>query len=59
MKDKKKVTDHRSNKDIMKKVLDHIGKYKFFLLFSIVLAAVSVVLTLYIPILTGQAVDCI
>jgi ATP-binding cassette subfamily B protein len=43
----------------MKKVLDHIGKYKFFLLFSIVLAAVSVVLTLYIPILTGQAVDCI
>jgi len=32
MKDKKKVTDHRSNKDIMKKVLDHIGKYKFFLL---------------------------
>ena len=59
MKDKKKITDHRSNKDIMKKVLDHIGKYKFFLLFSIVLAAVSVVLTLYIPILTGQAVDCI
>lgn len=59
MKDKKKITDHRSNKDIMKKVLDHIGKYKFFLLFSIGLAAVSVVLTLYIPILTGQAVDCI
>ena len=59
MKDKKKITDHRSNKDIMKKVLDHIGKYKVFLLFSIVLAAVSVVLTLYIPILTGQAVDCI
>ena len=59
MKDKKKITDHRSNKDIMKKVLDHIGKYKFILLFSIVLAAVSVVLTLYIPILTGQAVDCI
>ncbi len=52
MKDKK-------NKDIFKKVLDHIGKYKIFLFLSIVLAAVSVVLTLYIPILTGQAVDCI
>jgi len=59
MKDKKKITDHKSNKDILKKVLDHIGKYKFFLFLSIVLAAVSVILTLYIPILTGQAVDCI
>ncbi len=59
MKDKKKITDHKSNKDILKKVLDHIGKYKIFLLLSIVLAAISVILTLYIPILTGQAVDCI
>ncbi len=59
MKDKKKATDHRSNKDILKKVLHHIGKYKIFLLLSIVLAAISVILTLYIPILTGQAVDCI
>ena len=47
------------NQDILKKVLDHIGKYKIFLFFSIVLAAISVILTLYIPILTGQAVDCI
>ena len=59
MKDKKKITDHRSNHEILKKVLDHIGKYKIFLLLSIVLAAISVILTLYIPILTGQAVDCI
>lgn len=47
------------NKGILKKVLKHIGKYKFFLLCSIVLAAISVILTLYIPILTGKAVDCI
>ncbi len=47
------------NQEILKKVLDHIGKYKIFLFFSIVLAAISVILTLYIPILTGQAVDCI
>ncbi len=47
------------NKQILKKVLNHIGKYKIFLFFSIVLAAISVILTLYIPILTGQAVDCI
>ncbi len=47
------------NKQILKKVLNYIGKYKIFLFFSIVLAAISVILTLYIPILTGQAVDCI
>jgi ATP-binding cassette subfamily B protein len=50
---------NNNNKDIIKKVLNHIGKYKFFLLLSIILAAISVILTLYIPILTGQAVDCI
>lgn len=59
MKDKKKSIDIASNQEILKKVLDHIGKYKIFLFFSIVLAAISVILTLYIPILTGQAVDCI
>ncbi len=48
-----------TNKNIIKTVLFHIGKYKFYLLFSIIMAAVSVVLTLYIPILTGKAVDCI
>lgn len=49
----------KNNKTIVKKVLDHIGKYKIFLLLSIILAAISVALTLYIPILTGNAVDCI
>ena len=48
-----------SNKDIIKQVLNYIGKYKIFLVFSIIMAAVSVILTLYIPILTGEAVDCI
>lgn len=59
MKDKKKSIDIVSNKEILKKVLTHIGKYKIFLFFSILFAAVSVILTLYIPILTGEAVDCI
>ena len=56
---KKKSEDFGSNKGILKKVLNHIGRYKFVLFFSIILAAVSVILTLYIPILTGEAVDCI
>ena len=49
----------KNNQQIVKKVLYHIGKYKFFLLLSIIMAAVSVALTLYIPILTGDVVDCI
>ena len=49
----------KNNQQIMKKVLHHIGKYKFFLLLSIIMAAASVALTLYIPILTGDAIDCI
>ena len=49
----------KNNQQIIKKVLRHIGKYKFFLLLSIIMAAVSVALTLYIPILTGDVVDCI
>lgn len=51
--------EENNTKEILKKVLHHIGKYKIFLILSIILAAVSVALTLYIPILTGNAVDCI
>ena len=43
----------------IKKVLQYLGKYRIFLIFSILLAALSVALTLYIPKLTGQAVDYI
>lgn len=43
----------------IKRVLSYIGKYKFFLVVSVVFAAVSVALTLYAPILIGRAIDCI
>ena len=43
----------------LKQVMRYLGKYKIFLVFSIILAAVSVALTLYIPKLTGHAVDYI
>ncbi|MBP5280901.1 MAG: ABC transporter ATP-binding protein [Lachnospiraceae bacterium] len=39
------------------KVFQYVKKYWFMLLLSFVLAAVTVALTLYIPILTGEAVD--
>lgn len=41
----------------LKKVFRYLGKYRVFVLFSVLLAAVSVALTLYVPKLTGYAVD--
>ena len=41
----------------VKKVLAHIKKYRLLLLLSILLAAFTVVLTLYVPILIGRAID--
>lgn len=46
-------------KDTLKKVLQYISKYWFMVALSVILAAVTVVLTLYVPILTGDAVDLI
>ena len=53
MSDKKKSI----NKNTWKKVMKHIRRYWFAVAMSLVLAAVTVVLTLYVPILTGEAVD--
>lgn len=47
------------NRHVIKKVLLRIKKYWLFLVLSIVAAALTVVSTLYVPILTGNAVDCI
>lgn len=41
------------------KVLHYIGKYSIYLVFSLIFAAVTVALTLYLPILTGDALDLI
>ena len=43
----------------LKKVLKYLGKYRYFLAGSILCAAISVSLTLYIPKLTGNAIDYI
>ncbi len=49
---KKKV-----NKSTLKKVLRYVGRYKTHLFVSIFLAASSVALSLYIPVLAGKAID--
>lgn len=46
-------------KDTILKVLRYIRKYQFQVILSLALAALTVALTLYIPILTGDAVDLI
>ena len=51
--DKKKV----NQKETLLKVLAYIRPYKFLMALTIIMAAVSVALTLYLPILTGDAVD--
>ena len=43
----------------IRRILHYIQNYRGHVILSILLAAVTVVLTLYIPILTGQAVDTI
>ena len=49
----------KSQSETLKKVFRFLGKYRIFVVLSILLAAVSVALTLYIPKLTGYAVDYI
>ncbi len=44
---------------VLKKVLVRVKKYSAGLVASLVLAAVYVVMSLYIPILVGQAIDCV
>ena len=45
--------------ETLREVVRRLGRYRIFLVFSVLLAAVSVALTLYIPKLTGNAVDYI
>lgn len=43
----------------VKKLLRYIRRYTWLILASLLFAGVSAVLTLYVPILTGRAIDCI
>ncbi len=48
---------NKKNKNTFLRVLDYMGKYKIFFVLSIVFATITVALTLYVPVLVGQAVD--
>lgn len=49
--------DQVSSKEVLKKVIGVISNYRLLVILSIVLAAVSVILQLYVPVLFGDAID--
>lgn len=48
-----------SQSDTLKKVLSYISRYKIYIFLSLITAAVTVASSLYVPILTGNAIDYI
>ena len=57
MKAKNKPVEGVNSAEVLKKLLARIAKYRLLLVLSIILAAATVVLQLYVPILFGDAID--
>ncbi len=55
----KKIKKSSAPKGTLKKVLKYVGRHGFLMAVSVILAAVTVALTLYAPILIGDAIDLI
>ncbi len=53
----KKNTKKKLDKNVIRQVLHYLRRYGFLLALSLISAAVSAVLSLYIPILVGRAID--
>ena len=53
------MADKKDQKVVLKKVLLRIRPYSFGVIVALLLATVNVVMSLYIPILVGEAIDCI
>ena len=49
----------KKNKSTFVKLLKRIKKHSFFIIVSLIMAAVTVATTLYVPILVGRGIDCI
>lgn len=56
---KNKESNNALQSQTLKEVFNYIRKYMAFVILSIVFAALTVAMTLYVPILTGNAVDMI
>ena len=53
------MEEKRSQTQTIQKILSYLKKYRFLIALSLLLAALSVALTLYVPILAGDAIDLI
>ena len=53
------MSDKKNQRAVLKKVLLRIRPYRFGVIFALLLATVNVIMSLYIPILVGDAIDCI
>ncbi len=49
----------KNGRHIVKEVLSYIGSYKLLLFLSVVIASASVALTVYLPVILGNAIDLI
>ena len=57
MSSKHKDLDKNKSMETLKRILDYIGQYRWGVIMSLILALITVAGTLYVPILTGRAVD--
>ena len=57
MSNMKKIEKNEKQKETLIKVLKYMKPYRWLVVLTILMAAVSVALTLYLPVLTGNAVD--
>ncbi len=55
----KKKNENINSGEVLKKLLGRIARYRVLLVLSIILAAATVVLQLYVPFLFGAAIDCV
>lgn len=55
----KKKNENVNSGEVLKKLLKRIARYRVLLVLSIILAAATVVLQLYVPFLFGDAIDCV
>ena len=53
------MSPEKNQKTVLKQVLRRISPHRFLLILTLLLAVVCVVSQLYVPILVGQAVDCV
>lgn len=57
--DTMKKEKSKNQSETLKKVLHYIKRYRWYLILSLVFAVITVAATLYVPVLTGDAIDYI